>query len=167
MADELEMLFDGIDGLKEDVLEYGMAGAVAFGASYGYDFAIEKLQPHLPTASWAKWIPPAGAVVLGLGGGYLLAEKVGQRKIASGFAIGLIANGVARVVAELRGASKAPGAVSGLGSEAEDFSRYLGAAPVTIEQPELSGAPVTVENDGGSVDGAPVTVESDPGSFLQ
>lgn len=97
--DDLEALFDSVDGFKEDLIDFGIAGAAAVGANMvaGYldknfltkhtDAAGKDAGFDVPT--WAKG---AGFLVLGVAGGAFLAKY--NRNAATGVAVGLAFRGI-------------------------------------------------------------------------
>lgn len=141
--DELEAMFDGVDGLKEDAKEYGVAalGAVganvAFGAAqeafYKMDFMVKSrttADGFLAKNPWVQDVAPAvTAIGLGLaaaryapGGGML------RRSALSGAAVGLISRGLSGLI--LLGLEKAAGTPTATWFEKVPQHRGLGATSV-------------------------------------
>jgi len=167
--DDLNALFDSVDGLKEDLIEYGTIAAAAVGANVAWNYAsawaLGKFGGSLP--AWAKrYGVPAAAILAGIFGGRTVARW--NRKAGMGVTIGLVAAG-------LTGYAKMflpslPYAVSGLGAqedlllgfgEGQDlFQKYLSGAPTTVENVNgLGTTPVAIEESVSGFGTAPSTVE--------
>lgn len=151
MAD-IDGLFDAVDGVKEDLMEFGIAGAGFVGGVTAYSY----LEDMIKSKDTEKKIPALayhlGAVALGLVAGRFLARY--DRRLATGAAVGLTAKGLMGLVNSLAGKSILPqvtfSGMDDLGYWTDRYRRQhpqLNAAPQTIEQPmSVSGAPVTVEH---------------------
>lgn len=143
---DLNALFDSVDGLKEDIIEYGTIGLGAYGATVAWDIAVAKLVPTTLDPTLRKWGIPAAAVLVGIFGGRMVARY--NRKIGLGMTVGLVALGLSRITRNLIPGLPV-GAMGGLGAS-EDYygvAGYLGG-PVTIEEANGMGGfsgPVTVE----------------------
>ncbi len=171
--DDLNALFDSVDGLQEDLVEYGTIAAAAVGANvlwnYGVAWVVGKYGASIP--AWArKYGIPAAAVLAGIFGGRYVARW--SRKAGMGVTIGLVASGLtgfARLFAPTL-----PYTVQGLGaspdemllglSEQDLFQKYLAGAPSTVEDVAgLGTTPIAVEESAyggyGGLGTAPTTVE--------
>jgi hypothetical protein len=159
--DDLNALFDSVDGLKEDLIEYGTIAAAAVGANVAWNYAsawaMTKFGGTLP--AWAKqYGVPAAAILAGIFGGRFVARY--NRKAGMGVTIGLVAAG-------LTGYAKMflPNlnyAVSGLGAGNEDL--LLGFGETSLFQKYLNGAPSTVENVNG-LGTTPIAIEESVSGF--
>jgi hypothetical protein len=177
MAHGLADLFGGIDGLKEDAMEFGvLAGAAVVGhaaAGYAFKFASAKF-PQVP-----GWALNLGAIVLGFAAGKA-GNHFGYRKVGTGLAVGLITAGASGFVRQyapsvpLAGGALNDGystrpLLMGLGDGSADalYQRYLQGAPTQVTEtgglnPALNAAPTMVSETNSmhpALNGAPVVVE--------
>lgn len=142
---DLNALFDSVDGLKEDLIEYGTIAAGAIGANVVWNLLAAKFVPANLDPTLRKYGVPAAAILLGIFGGRMVARY--NRKIGLGATIGLVAAGLTQLTKTFM--PGLPG-MNGLAGE-EDYygvAGYLGG-PVTIEENGVSGfsgAPYTVED---------------------
>lgn len=139
---DLNSLFDSVDGLKEDLIEYGTIAAGAIGANVAWNIITAKFVPANLDPTLRKWGVPAAAILLGIFGGRMVARY--NRKVGLGATIGLVAAGLTQITKQF--IPNLP--VAGL-SATEDYygvAGYLGG-PVTIEEQGVNGfgGPVTVE----------------------
>jgi hypothetical protein len=141
---DLNALFDSVDGLKEDLIEYGTIAAGAIGANVVWNIAVARFGSTLPAGPVRQYGIPAAAILLGIFGGRMVARY--NRKIGLGATIGLVAAGLTQLTKQF--IPSLP--VAGL-SASED---YYGVAGY------LNG-PMTVEEDGVNGFGGPVTIEQD------
>jgi hypothetical protein len=141
---DLEALFDGVDGIKEDALEFGIMGASAVGAHVAYGMFATKIPfvNKLPAVA-----QPLVPIALGLAAGRYLGKM--DRRVATGVAVGLVAVGVRQLVRAYAPAS-VKGALAGAdeeimlqgpgdaflpdGEEQDLLNGYLSGAPITMEQ---------------------------------
>lgn len=167
---DLEALFETVDGLKEDLMEYGTIAAAAIGANVAFNYGVDFVLSKWTTApDWArKYGVPTAAILAGVFGSRLVSRY--NRKAATGVAIGLVAAGLSAFAKGFLPNVKGLGGIedeltlAGLGASPDQllgntdmFQKYLGGAPTTIEQ--MSGASVTVEESMSGFGGAPTTVE--------
>jgi hypothetical protein len=147
MLNDLNALFDSVDGLKEDLVEYGTIAAGAIGANVVWNIAVAKYGSIVPQ-SMRQYGLPALAVLAGIFGGRQVARY--NRKLGLGFTIGLVAAGLTQFTKMF--VPNLP--VAGLASD--DWSMPLLDSPVyaeelnalTIEQ-NVAGAPSTIEQVAG------------------
>lgn len=172
-------LFGGIDGLKEDAMEFGVlaASAVVGHAAAGYAFKfIGSKYPTVP-----GWALNGGAILAGFAAGKL-GDHFGYRKLGLGAAIGLMTAGLSGFVKQylpqvpLAGTGLGYGystrpLLMGLGDGSSDalYQRFLNGAPTQVQEtggmnPALNGfgaAPTVVQETGPmapALNGAPTTV---------
>ena len=135
------MKLPSFGAIKNDLIEYGTAGAAGVGANMAWEYLWAKAGPSLPTS-----IPPWAKHVLALVAAGFAAKYVGKynKNAGMGAAVGLAISGV-------RGLAKQFAPTIDLGGIGEDFypgmNSYLNGAPTTIEQ--VSGAPTTIEELNG------------------
>lgn len=140
MAD-LAALFEGIDGVKEDFLEFGVAAVAGIAARVAFGRAAAMLPPSVPAPA-----VHLGAIAAGIAGAHLIgkANVPYARQAATGVAIGLVTRGIEGLLATY--APSIPLAGDDMFSPAANFNRYLQGAPTNYE--EVSGfgaAPVSYE----------------------
>ena len=139
---DLNALFSSVDGLKEDLMEYGTIAAGAIGANVVWNIASAKFIPANLDPTIRKWGVPAAAILLGIFGGRMVARY--NRKLGLGATIGLVAAGLTQITKQF--IPNLP--VAGLSGD-EDYYGVAGlGAPVSIEE-GMSGAPVAVEEFNG------------------
>lgn len=183
-VNDLEALFDSVDGLKEDLMEYGTIAAAAVGANVAFNMGVNFLFTKWTNPpDWArKYGIPAVAVLTGLVGGKFVGKY--SRKAGMGVAIGLVAGGISMLAKQFApnlpvagladddeeydieglGASRDE-LLLGLGAQPDLFQKYLGSAPTSVEeQVNGFGAPVSVEEQMNGF-GAPVSVEEQVSAF--
>lgn len=167
--DDLNALFDGVDGLKEDLMEYGTIAAAAIAANVAWNYvaamALSRFGQNLP--DWARrYGVPAATVLAGIFGGRFVARY--NRKAGMGVTIGLVASGLSALAKQFVPGLPASAGLFGLG-ESDDlllgvgdsdlFNRYLNGAPSTVEQVSgLGSTPVAIEESMAGF-GAASTVE--------
>lgn len=135
---DLNALFDSVDGLKEDLIEYGTIAAGAIGANVVWNVAVAKFGGVVPAGPMRTYGLPAAAILLGIFGGRMVARK--NRKLGLGFTIGLVTAGLTSYVKMF--APSIPGLA---GDDYYGVAGYLGA-PVTVED-GISGA-MSIEETG-------------------
>jgi hypothetical protein len=135
--DELAALFGDFEGVKDDLMNFGIMGASAVG---GHVLAGVIL-PYLPAAipSWGK---NAIVGVLGVIAGHYAAKYVDAR-VGNGLAVGMVAAGLTGIVREF--APQIP-----LAGPGDELLLGLNEAPLSIE-----GAPTAIEQVGA----APLSIE--------
>lgn len=144
---DLNALFDSVDGLKEDLIEYGTIAAGAIGANVAWNVLSARFIPANLDPTLRKWGVPAAAILLGIFGGRFVARY--NRKIGLGATIGLVAAGLTQITKQF--IPNLP--VAGLAGQ-----DYYGVAG-------LLNGPVTVEEAGVAGFGAPVTIEDSLNGF--
>lgn len=170
--DDLNALFDSVDGLKEDLMEYGTIAVAAIGANvawnYALTFAMSKFGANLP--GWARqYGVPAATVLAGIFGGRYVARF--NRKVGMGVTIGLVASGLSSLAKQFVPGLPASASLYGLGASEDEmllgvgnsdlFNRYLNGAPSTVEQVAgLGSTPVAIEESVAGFGFAPATVEA-------
>ena len=139
---DLNALFDSVDGLKEDLIEYGTIAAGAIGANVAWNILTARFIPANLDPTLRRWGVPVAAILLGIFGGRMVARY--NRKIGLGATIGLVAAGLTQLTKQF--VPNLP--VAGLGGSTEDYygvAGYLGG-PVTVEESGVSGfGSLTVE----------------------
>lgn len=158
---DLNDLFDAVDGLQEDLMEYGILGGAAVAASVGYNYlsskALEQFGAKLPEAV-VKWGPAALAVGLGAFGVPYAAGKFGFRgRAATGASVGLMVNGITRLVGLLAPTSGLPLAIEGLNDVPARFT--ASQRPPNLFQKYLGDATVSVEPMNNGMGAASMSVE--------
>lgn len=143
---DLNALFDSVDGLKEDLIEYGTIAAGAIGANVAWNILSAKFIPANLDPTLRKYGVPAAAILLGIFGGRMVARY--NRKIGLGATIGLVAAGLTQLTKTF--IPNLP--VAGLAGENDYYgvAGYLGG-PVTIEDSGMNGfqGAVSVEDLNG------------------
>lgn len=153
--DDLNALFDSVEGLSEDLKEYGTMAAAAIGANMVWNMAVARLVPaNMLSPQVRRYVLPAAAILAGIYGGRKLSRSM-NRRVGLGVTVGLVTAGVSSLVRQFFPSLPLPG-VAGL----EDYG-YAGlfGAPVTYEDYGVSGGPITVEEAGVGAYG----VEDDAG----
>lgn len=147
----LSAIFGDMGGFKRDLMAYAVMGVGVVGSIAAYNFVWSKLPVSVTGASYAKYLKPAGAIVLGIVGGNLLARKV-NANIGQGFAVGLTAAGLLNLAGTIPGVSDSLAKIgvgggmnlAGLrGMRGMRGMRGLRGAPIQIEQ--VRGAPTSVQ----------------------
>ena len=137
--DDLEALFDSVDGFKEDLLDFGVAGLGALGANMAWDMVEAQMLSRLHPALRA-----GAAIVAGVAGGAFLSQY--SKNIATGVAVGLAARGLGQLAKTYLPTVTA---VAGLGMTVEERALLMpGVASATTQIEEVAGlsaAPATVE----------------------
>jgi hypothetical protein len=142
---DLDALFGSVDGLKEDIMEYGTIAGAAVMANVGWNMALAKFVPSDLNPSLRQYGLPAVAIVGGIALGRAVART--NRRVGLGVTIGLVSAGISSLVR-----SFVPGVpMAGLGS----YRRGFGRAPMMTEDVSGIGAPVSIED----LSGAPATIE--------
>lgn len=138
---DLDALFGSVDGLKEDLVEYGTIAGAAVMANVGWNYAVAQFVPSDLNPTLRKYGLPAVAIVGGISLGRVVART--NRKVGLGVTIGLVSAGISSLVRAF-----APGLPMA------GFRGYgLSRAPVIAEDVEatLRGPPVSQENLSGAV----------------
>jgi hypothetical protein len=146
--DDLNALFDSVDGLKQDLMEYGTVALGAIGANVLWNIAVAKFVPSTLNPTLRKYGLPALAVVGGISLGRIVArQRLPQaHRLGLGVTIGLVTAGLTQFVKMVMPTLP----IAGLAANYEDplyGSAGLFAAPVTTE--DVSGAPLTTEEVSG------------------
>jgi hypothetical protein len=148
--DDLNALFDSVDGLKEDLIEYGTIAAGAVGANIAWNYLTARFVPPTLSPVLQRYGIPALAIVGGIFAGRAVARR--DRRIGLGVTIGLVSAGLSAVVRELIPAMSQP-SVSGFG--AQPYGMMGAAAPARSSGPmmveDFHGAPTTIEFSGAPV----------------
>lgn len=170
MDNDLAALFDNMDGFKDDLMDFGVAGLGAVGATVAWGYVEQKVLPEIPFVKDSPVAQNVLAIVTGVAGGMAMAKV--NKNLATGIAVGLAARGIAGILGSLKNAegepvipglsASNPGRVGGLGLTAAEnvllFPRGtpqgsnasieevngLGAATSTIEEIGLSGLAATL-----------------------
>jgi len=171
--DELADLFEGFGGYKEDVIEFGLGGLSVVGGSLAGSYIDGQLQSMAMTQSLPDWARSLINIALGVFSGVMVSKY--DRRVGFGFGAGMVAAGITSF-AQSRGYLSGLGAntlLLGMGDPSDDlYSRYLGAAPATVETvsglgTSISPAPITVDQVAGVGDfqhsAAPVSIEQTSG----
>lgn len=157
---DLNELFDGVDGLRADLMDYGTVALAAVGTKVAWDYALRfvdsKIGTAIPTGAKKYGYPLLALITASMGQKYVRRSLGG--KAADGFIAGLSIVGVSGLikafvpnapVAGLAGPDEE--VLLGLG-EGDPYTRYLstgtndlGAVAVEEVTPNFSGAAVTVE----------------------
>lgn len=181
--------FGGIDGLKEDAMEFGAVAASALVGHAAVGYAFKFISGQTWGAKIPAWAMNGGAIL----GGVLLgkaASHFGYRRAGLGLAAGAMVAGLAGFVKQyapsipLAGVALGEGystraLLMGLGDGSADalYQRYLSGAPTQVTEtggpfhPSLNGmgaAPVVVQQTNQmnpALNGAPVVVEQTGGRF--
>lgn len=156
---DLNDLFESVDGLTEDLMEFGIIAGAAVASNMAFNAAVNfGLSKWATAPEWVgKYAVPAVAILGGALAGSMAPKYIGRRA-GMGVSVGLMTAGLTRLVRTF-----APSEVSqylagadeeimmnGLGEGGNAFDRYLAAAPTTVEQVNgLAGSPVTVEQMNG------------------
>jgi len=167
--DDLMALFDNIDGFKDDLMDFGVAGIGAVGAAVAWGFIDKKLVENinfLSTNAAGSYIRNGLAIVVGVVGGMALSKV--NKNIATGVAVGLAAKGIAGILGSFKddqGVPYIPGLpVNSLGmTAAERGLLFPSGTPrgvnTSVEEVNgLSGATTSVEEVNG-LSGATTSVE--------
>lgn len=143
MAGDMDTLFESVDGLKEDLVDFSIAGVSAVGANIGYGWLESKVLASMP-----PWVRGIASIAVGVLGGGFLAKW--NRNVATGVAVGLAARGVNTLASAYLPAGTLP-ALQGLGNtDYRLLSPGVSEAPVVVEQVNgLSAATTTVEQMNG------------------
>lgn len=173
--DDLEALFDSVDGLKTDLIDFGIAGGAAVLANVAYGFVESKVLKVSFLASLdapgadgkpsmvGGLVRGAAALTVGVIGGSQLTRF--NRNVATGVAVGLALRGVLKILRTLLPADTQTSiglntAFSGLSDgEYRLLGPGISGAPVMVEEVHgLHGATTTVEEVSG-LSGATTTIE--------
>ena len=145
--DDLNALFDSVDGLKQDLIEYGTVAAGAIGANVLWNIAVAKFVPASLNPTLRKYGLPAAAIL----GGIALGRQVSRSRLPQahrlglGVTIGLCISGFQQFAKMI--APSLP--VAGLAAAPlYGIAGYLNGAPVTTEEVNGIGA-VAVEDVAG------------------
>lgn len=137
--DDLNALFDSVEGMSEDLKEYGTIGAAIVGSMFVWNFAVDKLVPaNLLSAQTRRYVIPVASILTGLYAGRKLSRMV-NRRVGLGVTVGLVTSGLLALVRQFFPSIPLP-----------SFAGLEGG---------LYGAPVTYEEYGAGVSGGPITVE--------
>lgn len=142
---DLNALFDSVDGLKADLIEYGTIAAGAIGANVLWNVVVPKITPANLNPTLKQYGLPAAAVLGGIFLGRIVSKK--NRKLGLGVTIGLVSAGLTQFAKMV--VPSLPYAVAGYGYGG-GYAGYLNGAPVTAEEVHgFAGAPVTTEEVSG------------------
>lgn len=184
MASGIGGFFGGIDGVKEDLMEFGVLGASALVGHAAAGYAFKFVSTKYPTTP--GWALNLGAIALGLGAGKVVSKF--DKRAGMGLAIGLVTAGLAGFVRQYAPSVPLAGTgigdayatrnlLMGLGDGSADqlYQRFLQGAPTQIVgtggpfSPALNAAPVVVAETNQfqpALNGAPVVVETLNGNGL-
>lgn len=168
---DLNALFDGVDGLKADLMEYGTVALAAVGTKVAWDYALRfvdsKVGGSIPPVAKKYGYPLLALVAASLGQKYVRKHLGGR--VADGYIAGLAIVGVSGLIKAfvpsapvaglagpdeevLLGLGEDPYAkylstgVAGLGATAvEESVAGLGAAVATVEE-QVAGLGYAVED---------------------
>lgn len=143
--DDIAALFESVDGIKEDLMDFSVAGISAVGANLAYGYVEKMLVKADGTPMAPPWVMGPVAILAGVLGGSALAKV--NRNVATGVAVGLAARGVTTL-------AKAYAPSLPLAGLSDSEYRLLGPgmaeAPVMVEQVAgLNGSTQTIENVAG------------------
>lgn len=155
MLGNLNALFSNVGGFKDDAMAYGTmaAGALAAPIAYNYLFEMVAQAAKLDAAGPAvKYGKPAGALILGIVGGNMVARKF-NRNLGMGIAVGATASAISGLVAAvspdtyamLTGVKTAAPAATLPAADAK-VAGYLGRGMGLVAVEEVNGAPISIEN---------------------
>jgi len=153
--DDLEALFSSVDGFKEDLMDFGVAGAGAIAANLAWGYLEGKAGENIEFVRTNPVVGSLGAIVAGVAGGAALAKY--NKNLATGLAVGLVARGIngllKKYAVDSAGAPLLPpvfGEVRGLGMTASERRLLFSGAPTRVEEVSgLHGATSTVEEVNG------------------
>lgn len=155
--DDLNALFDSVDGLKQDLIEYGTVAAGAIGANVLWNVAVAKFVPATLNPTIRKYGLPVAAAVAGITlGRYVSKSRVPQaHRLGLGVTIGLVTAGLTSLVKQFAPQLPIAGTDDPLYGLGAGYAGYLNGAPTTVEDMNGLGAVVVEE----AVAGAPMQVE--------
>ena len=154
--DDLEALFSSVDGFKEDLMDFGVAGAGAIAANLAWGYLEGKAGENIEFVAKHPVVGSLGAIVAGVAGGAALAKY--NKNLATGLAVGLVARGINGLLKKYAVDSKTGeqllpnvfGEVRGLGMTASERRLLFSGAPTRVEEVAgLHGATSTVEEVNG------------------
>jgi hypothetical protein len=168
---DLNALFDGVDGLKADLMEYGTVALAAVGTKVAWDYALRfvdaKIGSSLPAAAKKYGYPLAALVAASVGQKYVRRHLGG--KVADGFIAGLSIVGVSGLIKAFVPSAPVAGLAGpddevlfGLGQD--PYARYLdtgvnGLGATSVEESVAGFGATSVEE---SVAGLGYSVEDQP-----
>lgn len=155
--DDLEALFSSVDGFKEDLMDFGVAGAGAVAANLAWGYLEGKAGENIDFVRNNPAVGSVAAIVAGVAGGAAMAKY--NKNLATGIAVGLVARGIngllKKYAVDAAGVPLLPpvfGEVgrSGLGMTESERRLLFSGAPTRIEEVSgLHGATSTVEEVNG------------------
>ena len=154
--DDLEALFNSVDGFKEDLMDFGVAGAGALGANLAWGYIEGMASEKVEFVRANPVVANLAAIVAGVAGGAAMAKY--NKNLATGLAVGLVARGLNGLIKQYAvdkdGKSLLPpvfGEVSQFGmTESERRMLFSGATTRVEEVAGLhGGATSTVEEVNG------------------
>jgi len=146
--DDLEALFESVDGFKEDLIDFGVAGLGAVGANIAWDYVEANLVSRLPVVGTSLYGRAAVAVVAGVAAGAALARY--NRNVATGVAVGLAARGLGTILRALMPTGLPPkesteGLAAGGLPPGESTAGLAAGIPMVEEVNGFGAATTTVE----------------------
>lgn len=149
--DDLEALFDSVDGFKDDMIDFGLAGLGGIGANFAWGYVDDFLaKSSLPLVGGADTTAFVVRGALALAGGVVLGGMVSRynKTVATGVAVGLAIRGLTSALKALKpdlpiGAfgltpdeqrMLMPGTFAAAPTMVEEVAGF-GAAPTTIDSP--------------------------------
>lgn len=153
--DDLNALFDSVDGLKDDLVEYGTVAAGAIAANMAWNYAVAKFVPATLDPTLRTYGLPVAAIIGGIALGRVVARtRIPQaHRLGLGVTFGLVTAGITSLAKTL--APSLP--IAGLGGPAPLYGfPGLGRAPMSVEQQNGLGT-VAVEEQ--SLHGSPYSIE--------
>lgn len=153
--DDIDALFDSIDGWKEDLMDFGVAGIGAVGGNLLYGYLDSQVVAQLPFVGTTPWARSALAIAAGVAGGAVLSRY--SKNLATGVAVGLAARGVAGLLnafAPNLAQQLNPTATAGLGLTYDEqrllVPGAMAAAPSFVEEVNgYGGATTTADQVSG------------------
>lgn len=163
MISDLGKLFDGVDNLKDDLMEYGTLALAAVGTKIAWDYAIKfvdaKVGASLPAVVRKYGYPLAALVAASVGRKYV--KRYSSQKVADGFVAGLAIVGVSGLIKAVWPAAPIAGLAGSdddvlLGlSGGDPYARYLdsGVGSIATGVEAVNGISTSVEEVNGLADG--------------
>ena len=152
--DDLEALFNSVDGFKEDLMDFGVAGAGAVAANLAWGYLEGKAGESIDFVRDNPAVGSVAAIVAGVAGGAAMAKY--NKNLATGIAVGLVARGIngllKKYAVDATGVPLLPPVFgeARLGMTAAERRLLFSGAPTRIEEVSgLHGATATVEEVSG------------------
>jgi ABC-type uncharacterized transport system permease subunit len=136
--DDLEALFSSVDGFKEDLMDFGVAGAGAIAANLAWGYAEGKASENIEFVRANPIVGSVAAIVAGVAGGAAMAKY--NKNLATGIAVGLVARGlnglIKKFAVDKAGLPLLPPVFgdAGMGMTASERRLLFSGAPTRIEE---------------------------------